>query len=85
MSKGDTVSQLLLTANVVTYGLTCAFVLVLVLVRLGSWQARLAGVLRICSGTDHPGPFLDRGRLGRGVGGVQGRRRRSRSDGSVWG
>jgi hypothetical protein len=35
--------------------------------------------------TDHRGPFLDRGRLGRGVGGVQGRRRRSRSDGSVRG
>jgi hypothetical protein len=31
------------------------------------------------------GPSPDRGWLGRGVGGVQGRRRRSRSDGSVWG
>jgi hypothetical protein len=33
---------------------------------------------------DHPRPFPDRGQLRR-VGGVQGRRRRSRSDGSVWG
>ena len=55
------------------------------LARLGESQALLAGVLRIRSDTDPPGPFFDRGRLGRGVGGVQGRRRRSRSDGSVWG
>jgi hypothetical protein len=34
---------------------------------------------------DRSEPFLDRGRLGRGPCGVQGRRRRSRSDGSVWG
>lgn len=33
----------------------------------------------------HAGPFLDRGWLGRGLWDVQGRRRRSRSDGSVWG
>jgi predicted MFS family arabinose efflux permease len=69
----------LVRSGAIAYGMTCAFVLV----RLGESQALLAGVLRIRSDTDHPGPFFDRGRLGCGVGGVQGRRRRSRSDGVV--